>query len=124
VGKLVVSEFVTLDGVFEDPGGAEGFDRGGWAFEQADWTNSTVIRDGVADAVRSLAREVDGDLLVNGSGRLVEALMAEDLVDEYRLMVFPVVLGAGRTLFGGATAKLRLAATQNAGETVILTYVR
>jgi dihydrofolate reductase len=185
VGKLVVSEFVTLDGVFEDPGGAESFDRGGWAFdfdrgpdgdrfkldelkaagalllgrvtyegfakawpsmkdevgfadkmngmpkyvasttlERADWNNSTVIGDGVADEVRRLAGEVDGDLLVNGSGRLVEALMAEDLVDEYRLMVFPVVLGAGRTLFAGATAKLRLAGTQRAGETVILTYAR
>jgi len=183
VGKLVVSEFVTLDGVFEDPGGAEDFERGGWAFdfdrgpegdrfkldelmaagalllgrvtyegfarawpsrtddvgfaermnglpkyvvsttlERTDWSNSTLMRD--ARQVRTISDEVDGDLLVNGSGRLVEALMAEDLVDEYRLMVFPVVLGTGRKLFGATAAKLRLAGTQKAGETVILRYVR
>jgi len=188
MGKLVVSEFVSVDGVFEDPGGAEGFERGGWAFQfdrgpegdkfkldeliaadalllgrvtydgfaaawpaleetggefgrmmnsipkyvvsgslhSADWKNSSVIRPHQAmGEIGRLKRELDGDLLVAGSGQLVRALTAAGLVDEYRLMVFPIVLGAGKRLFDGSAAptNLRLASTQEAGDSLILTYV-
>jgi dihydrofolate reductase len=181
MGRLVVSQFVTLDGVIEDPGGAEDFDRGGWAFqfergpegdqfkldevmesealllgrvtyegfaaawpsregafadkfngmakyvvsstlEDPEWSNSTVIDGDLAEGVSSLKRDLDGVILVNGSAQLVKALVEHDLVDEYRLMVFPVVLGAGKRLFGeGAEAKpMRLVGSRPAGETVIL----
>jgi dihydrofolate reductase len=183
VGKLVISQFVTLDGVAEDPGGSEGFERGGWALHydrgdegdrfkldelmaaealllgrvtyegfaaawpsrsgefaekfnsmakhvvsstlaDPDWSNSTVIEGEPAEAVRSLRDEANGDVLVNGSLELVAALAETDLVDEYRLMVFPTVLGAGRRLFGetGAALPLRLVDSMRAGETVVLTY--
>lgn len=183
MGKLVVSQFVTLDGVAEDPGGSEGFERGGWAFHfdrgdegdsfkldelmaaealllgrvtyegfaaawpsrsgkfadkfndmakhvvsstlgDPDWNNTTVIRDDPAEAVRNLKGEADGDVLLNGSLELVAALAEADLVDEYRLMVFPTILGAGRRLFGetGAPLPLRLVDSMPAGETVVLTY--
>jgi dihydrofolate reductase len=183
VSKVVVSQFVTVDGVMEDPGGAEGFDRGGWAFqfdrgpegdkfkldeameaealllgrvtfqafaeawpsrtgefadkfnnmpkfvvsttlEETGWNNSTVIKGDVAEEVSKLKSQLGGDILVAGSAQLVDTLMEHDLVDEYRLMVFPVVLGSGKRLFGdssGATT-LRLMDTKPAGECVILTY--
>jgi dihydrofolate reductase len=185
VGKVVVSQFVTLDGVFEDPGGAESFERGGWAFRfdrgdegdrfkldevmaadslllgrvtyegfaeawpsrtgefadkfnemtkyvvsstlaEPEWSNSVVLGGDVAGEVGKLREAAGGDVLVNGSGRLVEALVEHDLVDEYRLMVFPVVLGAGRRLFGetGAPRPLRLSEARPVGSdgVVILTY--
>ena len=183
MGKLVVSQFITLDGVIEDPGGAEGFDRGGWAFrfergdegdrfkldevmaagalllgrvtyegfaaawpsrtggfadkfnsmpkyvvsttlEDPDWSGSTVIARDVPDAVAALREDIEGDVLVNGSAQLVQALAAHDLVDELRLMVFPTVLGAGKRLFGSTDRPLALRPTdaRRAGETMILTY--
>ena len=184
MGELVVTEFVSLDGVFEDPGGAEGTERGGWAFKfdrgedgerfkteelmaadvqllgrvnyegfakawpqmnrddfgkkmnempkyvasttlaRADWDNSTIIRDDLASEVKKLKEQVSGDILVAGSGKLVTSLMLERLVDEYRLMVYPVVLGVGRRLFEGATAQaaLRLVKSKAAGECLILVY--
>jgi dihydrofolate reductase len=187
VSKLVVSEFVTLDGVMEDPGGAEGFDRGGWAFKfdrgpegdkfkldevltadalllgrrtyegfaaawpertdesgfadkmnsmpkyvvsrtlaDAEWNNSTVIRGNVAEAVTKLKEQPGGDILVSGSGELVHELAQHDLVDEYRLMVFPVVLGAGHRLFRGGppAAALKIVDVKPAGAVVILTLHR
>ena len=183
MGKVVVSQFISLDGVVEDPGGAEEFDRGGWAFKfdrgpegdkfkldevmasealllgrvtyegfakawpsrsgdfadkfngmpkyvvsttlkDPEWNNSTVIDGDVAEAVAELKRDVDGDILVNGSVQLVQALMEHGLVDEYRLMVFPTVLGGGKRLFGETSdaAALRLVDTRPAGETLILIY--
>lgn len=182
MSKVVVSEFVTVDGVFEDPGGAEGSPYGGWAFQfergpegdkfkldevmaagalllgrvtyegfaaawpqmtdtegfagkmngmpkyvvsstlrDPDWNNTTVID---LDRVASLKDEVEGDLLVNGSGQLARELAERGLVDEYRLMVYPIVLGQGRRLFEGlgASRKLRLVASEPAGETLILTF--
>ncbi len=182
MSKLVVSEFVTVDGVFEDPGGAEGSPYGGWAFQfergpegdkvkldevleagalllgrvtyegfaaawpqmasmgpfgekmnampkyvvsstlrDPEWNNSTVIS---LDEVAALKDEVDGDLLVAGSGQLVRSLAERDLVDAYRLMVYPIVLGQGKRLFDGlpASQRLRLLSSQSAGETVILTF--
>jgi dihydrofolate reductase len=169
--RVIVSEFVTLDGVMEDPGGAEGFERGGWAFqfergpegdkfkldevmeadamllgrvtyqgfadkmngmakyvvsntlESADWNNSTVIRGDVAAEIAALKQGPGGDMLVAGSGRLVDTLRRHGLVDEYRLMVFPVVLGSGKKLFGEGgqdATPLRLVETLTAGEVVIL----
>jgi dihydrofolate reductase len=181
--KVIVSEFVTLDGVIEDPGGSEEFEHGGWAFrfdrgpegdkfkldealasealllgrvtyegfadawpsrsgdfadkfntmpkyvvsttlKDPEWNNSTVIDGDVAEAVAELKRDVDGDILVNGSVQLVQTLMEHDLVDEYRLMVFPTILGAGKRLFGETSdaAALRLVDAKPAGETLILIY--
>jgi dihydrofolate reductase len=178
--EIVVSQFVTLDGVMEDPGGSEGFERGGWAFqfergpegdqfkldevmaagalllgrvtyegfaaawpsregefadkfntmpkyvvsttlEDPEWSNSTVIRD--VGEVAALKDEEGGEILVNGSAQLVRALMERELVDEYRLMVFPVVLGAGKRLFddGAPRTPLRVVETKSVGEVVILT---
>jgi dihydrofolate reductase len=183
MGKLVVTEFVSVDGVVEDPGGSENWERGGWAFEYArgaegdqfkldetmgsdamllgrvtyegfaeawparegefadkfngmpkyvvsstledpQWTNTTVVSGDLADAVAEIKERHDGDVVVHGSARLVQGLLETGLVDEYRLMVFPVVLGGGKRLFGetGAPAGLRLAATKPAGECVILIY--
>lgn len=185
MGKLVVSEFVTVDGVFEDPGGAEGFARGGWAFQfdrgaegdrfkleelrAADahllgrrtyegfarawperggneygdkmnslpkhvvtsspldppWANSHPLEGDLGDGVTALKQRYAGDVLVAGSGTLVSALTELGLVDEYRLMVFPLVLGTGRRLFGdiGSSRRLRLREATPAGDCQILTYV-
>ena len=167
MGKLLVSQFVTVDGVFEDPGGSEGFERGGWAFDfdrgadgdkfkldelmgsdalllgrvtyegfaeawpsregefadkfngmakyvvsstldKPEWNNTTVITGDVGKEIDALKQRVDGAILVNGSAQLVSALVEHDLVDEYRLMVFPVVLGAGKRLFTDGIARRRL----------------
>jgi len=189
MGKLVVTEFVTLDGVMEDPGGGEKdrFDRGGWAFqfdrgedgdrfkfdelkaadaqllgrvtyegfakawptmegtgefgekmnsmpkfvvsstlEDPTWNNTTVLgADWPAD-VAGLKERFEGDILVAGSAQLVQGLVANELVDELHLMVFPVLLGAGKRLFTSTddTKALELVETAQAGETVILTYRR
>jgi dihydrofolate reductase len=185
MGKIVVTEFVSLDGVFEDPGGAEGFKHGGWTFafdrgaegnqfkvdelqeaevqllgrvtydgfaaawpkmdgdpfgqkmnampkyvvsktlQSAGWNNSTILSGDLAQDVGTLRSETDGVILVAGSGQLVEGLLALGLVDELRLMVFPVVLGGGRRLFGETEDKLTLTltASQTVGDGIaILTY--
>ena len=184
MAKIVVSQFVSVDGVIEDPGGSEGWDRGGWAFkyergpdgdkfkldelmaadalllgrvtfegfaeawpsregEFADkfnnmtkyvvsstlsdpsWNNSHVIGD-VASEVPGLRERHDGDILVNGSAQLVTDLIDNDLIDELRLMVFPVVLGGGKRLFGETSEpkSLKLVEAKPAGETHILIYER
>jgi len=171
VSRIVVSQFVTLDGVFEDPGGSEGIDRGGWAFryergEEGDrfkldevmaadglllgrvtyegfaaaWPSRTdelgfadkfntmpkyVVSSTLTDPEWNNTRVVtldelpalEGELLVNGSGQLVQALLERRLVDELRLMVFPAVLGNGRRLFGQTDAELpfRLVKSQPVG---------
>jgi dihydrofolate reductase len=92
---------------------------------EAGWTNSVVVRpDDLAETVTKLRQEPGGDVLVNGSAQLVEALRANDLVDEYRLMVFPTVLGAGKRMFAGESdvSTLRLVDSKPAGDTLILTY--
>lgn len=190
MGKLVVTEFVTADGVMEDPGGGESFDRGGWAFQfergpegdkykldellEADalllgrvtyqgfasawptltdevgfadkmnnmpkyvvsttlkdpeWNNSTVIRGDVAGEVRKLKQQHAGNILVAGSATLVAALAEHDLIDGYRLMVYPIVLGTGKRLFKGTSAaktalKLIEAKPVGSGGVVVLTYER
>jgi dihydrofolate reductase len=184
MAKIVVSQFVSLDGVIEDPGGSEKWDRGGWAFkyergpegdqfkldevmasdalllgrvtyegfaaawpsrtdefadkfngmrkyvvsgsmDDAEWNNSIVVKpDQLVDTVTKLRQEPGGDVLVNGSAQLIAALRANDLVDEYRLMVFPTVLGGGKRLFAddGNVSGLRLMDARPAGETLILVY--
>jgi dihydrofolate reductase len=183
MGKIVVSQFVSVDGVVEDPGGSEEWDRGGWAFkydrgpegdkfkldevmdaaalllgrvtyegfaeawpsregefadkfnnmpkyvvsttlDDPEWNNSTVIGDNVAEEVSKVKEQTDGDILVNGSVQLIQTLADSELVDEYRLMVFPVVLGAGKRLFNETSKpiSLKLADAKAAGETHILVY--
>ena len=184
MGRIVITEFISLDGVIEDPGGAEDFKHGGWSFEidrgkegdqfksdetmnsdalllgrttyegfaeawpsrdgefadkfnnmpkyvvsstlkDPEWTNSTVLDGDLAEEVSKLRQEVDGDIVVHGSAQLVQALVEHGLVDELRLMVFPVVLGAGKRLFGETSDKqrLRLADSKMVGDGVaILTY--
>jgi dihydrofolate reductase len=167
MGKLVVTEFVSIDGVFEDPGGATDYEHGGWTFaynrgEDGDrfkldelmdadvqlfgrrtydgfaqawplrdgafadkinngpkyvisntltdpgWQNSTVISGDPIEGVSRLKRDTEGSILVAGSGTLVRALLAADLVDELRLMVFPTILGRGQRLFPEGIDRLKL----------------
>ena len=186
MSKLVVSQFLTLDGVMEDPGGSEQLDRGGWAFqfergpdgdkfkldevmaadslllgrktyegfaaawpsrqddvgfadkmnsmpkyvvsttlEHPEWTNTTVVKD-ISD-VPKLKDDVEGEIVVHGSAQLVQGLLENDLVDELRLMVFPVVLGTGKKLWGETSDKkaFKLADSKTVGEGVaILTFRR
>jgi dihydrofolate reductase len=187
VRKVVVSEFMTLDGVIEDPGGAEGFQHAGWAFrfdrgpegdqfkldevmkadalllgrvthqefakvwpsmtgagpfadkmnsmpkfvvsaelDTAEWNNSTVLTGNVPEAVAKLRQQPGGDILINGSAQLVQSLIEHDLIDEYRLMVFPIVLGSGKRLFadGGTPTTLRLVQATSVGSdgVLVLTY--
>ncbi len=183
--KVIVTEFVTLDGVMEDPGGAEKTAHGGWSsrfwsddagkykldevlasgalllgrvtyqgfaaawpsmtdetgfadrmnglpkfvvsttLKEAEWNNSTVIQGNVAEEVARLKEQPGQDILVYGSGRLVRSLSQYGLVDEYRLMVHPVVLGSGRRLFGDGAdpSVLRLAEAKTfSSGIVLLTY--
>jgi dihydrofolate reductase len=184
VGRIVVTEFVSLDGVMEDPGGSESFRHGGWTFkidrgeegdkfkldealasdalllgrvtyegfaaawpsregefadkfntmpkyvvsstlQEPEWNNSTVLNGDVTGEVAKLRQERDGDIVVHGSARLVQTLVEHDLVDEVRLMVFPVVLGSGKRLFDETRDKkpLRLVDSKVVGEGVaILIY--
>jgi dihydrofolate reductase len=181
VGRIIVTEFVSLDGVMEDPGGSEDFKYGGWSFEisrgeegdkfkidesldaaaqllgratydafaeswpsrdgefadkfnnmpkyvvsstlkNPEWTNTTVLEGDVGQAVAKLKEDVDGDIVVHGSAQLAQTLLDLDLVDELRLMVFPVVLGAGKRLFGetGDKKPLRLTDSKIVGDGVAL----
>jgi dihydrofolate reductase len=183
MGKIVITEFVSLDGVMEDPGGAEDFKHGGWTFEfdsgdegnqfkldetleaealllgrvtyegfaaawpsmedpvgfadkmngmpkyvvsstleNPEWNNSTVLEGDLGAAVGKLKQEIDGVILVGGSAQLAQSLIELDLVDEVRLMVFPVVLGSGKRLFGEASDKrtLRLADSKTVGDGIVI----
>jgi dihydrofolate reductase len=184
MGKIVVSENVTLDGVVQDPAGDEGFRRGGWvglikdspqvsklaldealgagawllgrrsyewfaarwpsrSGELADrlnslpkyvvsstlhdpaWNNSTVLSGDVVSEVSKLKHELDGEIVVPASFGLVRTLVEHDLVDELRLKIFPVVLGAGERLFGQTSDNkpMRLLDTQTLeGGIALLTY--
>jgi dihydrofolate reductase len=188
VGRIVVTEFVSLDGVIEAPGGGEDFKYAGWSFEidrgdegnrfkldetmasealllgrvtyqgfaaawpgreddagfadkfnsmpkyvvsstltDPEWNNSHVIGADLAAEVARLKDEHDGDIVVHGSAQLVQGLLDEDLVDEMRLMVFPIVLGEGKRVFGpmGDKKTLRLTDSRIVGDGVaILVYER
>jgi len=184
MGRIVVTEFISLDGVIEGPGGGEGFRHDGWSFEfdrgdegnkfkfdevieaeaqllgrrtyegfaaawpsregefaelfntmpkyvvsttleRADWNNTTILRS--LDDVAKTKDELGGVMLVAGSAQLVQGMLERNLVDELRLMVFPVVLGTGKRLWGETSDKktFTLADTKTVGEGVaILTFRR
>jgi dihydrofolate reductase len=184
MGRIVVTEFISLDGVIEAPGGGEGFKHDGWSFEidrgdegnrfkldetmasealllgrrtyegfaaawpsrngefadkfnsmpkyvvsstleSPEWANTTVLAGDLGEAVSRVREAHGGDVVVHGSAQLVQGLLDRDLVDELRLMVFPVVLGAGKRLFGETSDKkrLRLTSSQSVGDGVtILVY--
>jgi dihydrofolate reductase len=181
MGKIVISESVSLDGVVQDPTGDEGFSQGGWfnrvgekdreawakvefaeamgaealllgrrsdeyfgtrwssrSGDWADrlnslpkyvvsstlvnpaWNNSTVLKGDVVSEVSKLKQELDGEIVVYASRQLVHTLMQHDLVDELRLMVYPVVLGAGQRLFGETSdkASMRLLDARTVGDSL------
>jgi dihydrofolate reductase len=185
--KIVVSEFLSIDGVFEDPGGSEGTKLGAWTFKfnrgddgnkfklnetmgsdalllgrvtyqgfaeawpsrtdeagfadkfnsmpkyvvsttlkTADWNNSTIISSNVVQEIKKLKEQDGGDIAVHGSGKLVKTLMENNLVDQYNLMVFPVVLGSGRKLFNDlkepSTLKLVESKTVGPDGVMVLIY--
>ena len=187
MGKLVVTEFISLDGIIEDPGGSEGSEHGGWSFRhpapdgeqfkgdelrdsdvqllgrvtyagfaaawpameeatgdygkkmnampkvvvsttltEPTWNNTTIISGNVAGEVARLKAQYDGDILVQGSATLVQTLAEHGLVDEYRLMVHPVVLGTGKRLFSGSAAgtDLQLVDSRKVGPDVLLLVYR
>ena len=186
MGKIVISENVSLDGVVQDPTGEEGFRHGGWflqvgdkdreewgkvefqealgtealllgrrsdewfatrwesrtgawadrlnslpkyvvssTLEEPKWSNSTVLKGEVVDEVSKLKQELDGDIVVYASYQLGRTLIEHDLVDELRLVVYPVILGAGERLFGETSDKkpMRLVDTKTIGDGLaFLTY--
>jgi dihydrofolate reductase len=184
MGKIVISENVSLDGVIEDPTGVEGSSVGGWfwetdrgedgekftldktlatealllgrrsyeffaatwpsrggeladkmnglpkyvvssTLEEPDWNNSTVLKGDVVTEVSKLKQELNGEIVALGSPQLARTLIEHDLVDELRLTIYPVVLGAGARLFGETSDKkpMRLLDTQTVGDGIaILTY--
>lgn len=90
--------------------------------EKAEWNNSTVLKGDVVEEVSKLRQALDGDIVVHGSAQLVQTLLEHDLVDELRLMVFPVVLGTGKRLFGDTSDKkrLRLADSKTVGDGIAI----
>jgi dihydrofolate reductase len=184
MGRIVATEFVSLDGVMEDPGGAEDYVHGGWTFEvdrgadgdkfkleetleaealllgrttyegfaaawpsmegefadkfngmpkyvvsstlkDPSWNNTTVLGGEWAGEVAKLRDATDGDIYVHGSAQLVQGLLGERLIDELRLMLFPVLLGSGKRLFGASEQKqaLKLASSKMVGDGIaVLVY--
>jgi dihydrofolate reductase len=186
MGKIIISENVSLDGVIQDPAGDEGFQRGGWVGRVGDrgreeaaqvlleealgteamlvgrrsyeflaarwpsrtgeladrlnskpkyvvsstlqdpiWNNTTVLKGNVVNEVSKLKQQLAGDIVVPASFQLVRTLIEHDLADELRLMIYPVVLGAGERLFGETSDKkpLRLISTRTVGnDLAYLTY--
>ena len=179
MGKLIVTEFISLDGVVEDPGGSEDYKHGAWTFEfergpegnqfkvdetfaadalllgrrtyegfaeawpsrdgefadkfnsmpkyvvsstlqDPEWSNSTVVSGDLAHVVAEIKQRHSGDVYVHGSVQLVQGLLEQGLVDQLNLMVFPVVLGAGRRLWGELSDKatLRLTESRTVGDGV------
>jgi len=181
MGKIIISENVTLDGVVQDPTGDDGFSRGGWflgardkaneawtkveteealaaealllgrrsyeyfatrfasrtgvwadklnsmpkyvvsaALDDPGWINSTVIKGNVVSQVSKLKERLNGEIIVYASRPLVRTLIGNDLADELRLMIHPIVLGAGERLFGETTGKLplNLVANQTVGGSI------
>ena len=125
MGRIVVSEFVSLDGVMEDPGGSEGTPSGGWAFRfergaEGDAYKLEELRDAEATALRA---RLAGNILVAGSRSLVHTLHDAGLVDEYRLMIYPTVLGSGKRLFrdGASAAGYEAVEVRPAGAVALMT---
>jgi dihydrofolate reductase len=191
MGKIVATEFISLDGVIEDPGGSEDYVHGGWTFEidrgeegnafklaeveeaeaqlfgrvtyegfaaawpdreddphmgdfakkinkapkyvfsttlgSADWENTTLLSGDLDAGIARIKEEIEGDVLIAGSATLVQGLIAADLLDELRLMLFPVTLGGGKRLFpeDGRKVRLDLSDARTVGDGVqLLTYER
>jgi dihydrofolate reductase len=186
MGKIIISENVSFDGVIQDPAGDEGFQRGGWVgrvgdrgreeaaqvlleealgteamllgrrsyeflaarwpsrtgaladrlnskpkyvvsstLQDPEWNNTTVLKGNVVNEVSKLKQQLAGDIVVPASFQLVRTLIEHDLADELRLMIYPVVLGAGERLFGETSDKkpLRLISTRTVGnDLAYLTY--
>jgi dihydrofolate reductase len=184
MGRIIVTEFISLDGVIDAPGGGEDYKHAGWTFDisrgdegnkfkmdetfdsealllgrvtyegfakawpsrtgefadkfnsmpkfvvsstlkSADWNNSTILSGAVVEDVTALKQKLQGNIVVHGSARLVQVLAANDLIDELRLMVFPVILGSGKKLFGEMDQKksMKLISSQTVGDGVaILIY--
>jgi len=184
MGRIIVTEFVSLDGVIEAPGGGEDYKHAGWTFtinrgeegnhfklketfdsealllgrvtyegfagawpsregdfadkfnsmpkyvvsstlKKAEWNNSTILNGNVTEEITNLKKKLKGNIVVHGSARLVQALVANDLMDELRLMVFPVILGSGKKLFTEMDQKksMKLIRSQTVGDGVeILIY--
>jgi dihydrofolate reductase len=183
MGRIVVSENLSIDGVVQDPSGDEGFGRGGWVGKVTDregaakilvdealgaeaelygrrtyeflaarwpsrsgaladrlngmpkyvvsstlvdpeWSNTTVLTGEAVEEVSTLKQDLDGEIIVPGSIQLTRTLIEHDLVDELRLMVYPVVLGAGERLFGETSKKkpARLIDTRTVDDLALLTY--
>jgi dihydrofolate reductase len=181
MGRIIVSEFVSLDGVMQDPGGDSKWKHAGWSFKvsrgdegdkfkldetresealllgrvtyegfaaawphvpgefgdmfnnmpkyvvsstlnKADWKNSTILKGDVVKEVSELKKRLKGNIVVHGSARLVQTLLEHDLVDELRLMVYPVILGSGKRLFGDTTDKkpLKLTESRTVGDGVAI----
>jgi dihydrofolate reductase len=184
MGRIVVTEYISVDGVVEAPSGTEDFSRVGWVdnftrgpegdtfkvdetmasdalllgrvtydgfapvwphvegefadkfntmpkyvvsstLENPEWNNTTVLRGDVVQEVSELKTQYAGDIVVHGSPRLAQTLIEHDLVDELRLMVYPVIVGAGKRLFAGtsSTKRLQLAEAKTVGDGIhILVY--
>jgi dihydrofolate reductase len=181
MGRIIVTEFVSLDGVMQDPGGDSKWKHAGWTFtigrgedgdkfkfeetrdtealllgrvtyegfarawpsvpgefgdmfnnmpkyvvsstlEKADWKNSTILKGDMEKEVSELKKRVKGNIVVHGSARLVQTLLEHDLVDELRLMAYPVILGSGKRLFGDTTDKksLKLKESRTVGDGVAI----
>jgi dihydrofolate reductase len=173
-GKVVVTEYMTIDGVIQDPGGTGEYERGGWTFEynrgdegdkfklaeleaadaqlygrityegmakawptmkddagfadrmnsmrkyvvsttikEPEWENTTAISDNVPEEVAKLKDQYEGDILIFGSANLIATLLENDLVDEWRLMVFPEILGLGKRLFPDGIDRRKLKLTDD-----------
>jgi dihydrofolate reductase len=181
VGKIVIFQNITVDGVVQDPSGDEGISQGGWflgtgdkesryrawgeamlgdalraealllgrnsdewlatrwssrdgeladrlnsmpkyvvssTLHHARWTNATILKGNVVDEVTRLKKELDGEIVVYASSQLVDTLIGNDLADEFRLMIHPIVVGAGRHLFGEISDKMpvRLISSRTLGD--------
>lgn len=121
MGRIIATEFVSLDGVVEAPGGGEEFEHAGWSFDidRGEEGNKFKVDETSESEALLLGRKTyegfaatwpsrDGPIVVHGSPTLVQGLLERDLLDELRLMVYPVVLGKGKRLFGSTTRKKRM----------------
>jgi dihydrofolate reductase len=185
MGRIVVTEYISVDGVVEAPSGTEGFERVGWTdafsrgpegdqfkwdetmvsdalllgrgtydtfapvwphiegefadkfnsmpkyvvsstLENPEWNNTTVLAGDVVEEVTKLKAQYDRDIVVHGSPQLAQTLIEHDLVDALHLQVYPVIVGAGKCLFGetSSTKRLRLAEARTVGDVHILIYER
>lgn len=118
--KLIVSTFITLDGVMQTPGGPEEDPTGDFTY--GGWNNSTLIKGNVVQAIKDLKEQKGPDIQVHGSSNLIQTLLKHDLIDEFRVWIFPVTIGKGKNLFGEGTqpANLKLIDSKTSTTGVII----